>query len=175
MVCKTKKPSSKNEQLNISSFCARMLFLLIALSSLSAQGRESDYLPGSIEVPASKSIIVLYRHPVLTGSAWPHHMYIDKQHVIGLKSRHYTQIIVSPGTHYISAGPKKNPGYVSTTIQAEVGRVHFVRYDPDTMSIDITYPAYKAKLGEVSAEAGEKDLTGFKHRWQAPLMDEVAP
>jgi hypothetical protein len=148
------------------------LALFAGLLPTQASASDGVYQPGSIDVPEGKAVIVLYRAFKLTGAAWPHRMFIDGKEVVGLKSRFYTSIVVSPGAHRVSVWPEDNVWHVALDLVAADGQVSFVRYLPGQISLDPGYGS-RPSLTEVPASEAEPDIAKRKYRMQAPDILEI--
>ena len=151
-----------------------VLVLSLCLLPAGASASDGVYQPDSIDVPDGKAAIVLYRAFKLTGAAWPHRMFIDESEVVGLKSRFYTSILVSPGTHRVSVWPRDNNAHSAIDLVVESGQVAFVRYMPAQVSWSPGYPGSKSSLTYVSPDEAKADIAKRKYRYQKPDVAELA-
>ena len=74
--------------------------------------------------------------------------------MVGLNDKNYSWVLVSPGLHKVSAGPRPHPRNVYLNLQVEPGKEYFVEYTQE----------YAAEMVRVrDAKEGKAMVKGYSY------------
>jgi hypothetical protein len=78
--------------------------------------------------PQGKALVYMMRTQVIQGSFYDSVFSINDSAVVGLNDKNYSWVLVSPGLHKVSAGPRPHPRNVFLNLQVEPGKEYFIEY-----------------------------------------------
>lgn len=100
------------------------LFLAILITGCAAKG--PIYSSPDL-APIDYAQVIVYRAKGFTGQAWSHHYFIDRNKVATLRTGGYTQLLVSPGKHFIHHGATASYDGLRLDLEFEGGFTYFFR------------------------------------------------
>lgn len=77
----------------------------------------------------------MMRTQVVHGSFYDSVFSINDSAVVGLNDKTYSWVLVSPGLHKVSAGPRPHPRNVFLNLQVEAGKEYFVEYTQEFVAL----------------------------------------